>query len=197
LCSTFLGAEENWNGVLANPHLDFDGDGIHEDLGNKPQIAILSSFWTSGAVISTAADLARFGTALFEGGLLSESSLAQMLSFQSLDVAGTRLDYGLGLMRYTILGREYWAHSGGLFGEYGWFSYCPSTGVSLGVAYNHPNVKAGPNLPGEVLIALSELTDTAIPPAAVRPAGQLGPIEETGIAFLNAEVPTRPRLPYE
>jgi hypothetical protein len=60
-------------------------------------------------------------------------------------------------MRLDILGREHWCHSGGLFGEYGWFSYCPSTGVSLGVAYNYPVTKAGPNLPGELLVALLSL----------------------------------------
>ncbi len=191
LRSTFLGAEENWNGVLADPHLDFDGDGIHEDLGGHSQTAILSSFWTSGAVVSIPADLARFGIALFEGGLLNESSLTAMRSFQSLDVIGTRYDYGLGLMRFTILGREHWAHSGGLFGEYAWFSYCPSTGISLAVTYNYPNVKAGPNLPGELLIVLSGLTNNAAPAAATTPSNRLASPEQTQIPFLHAEIPSR------
>lgn len=156
---TFLGAEELWMGRLAHPHLDFDGDGFHEDLGARSQTAILTSFWTSGAAISTAADLVQFGLALFEGGLLNETSLEAMRGFQPVDIGGTRFDYGLGLMRLDILGAEHWAHSGGLFGEYGWFSYCPSTGVCLAVAYNHPVVKAGPSLPGELLLALSGLTE--------------------------------------
>src|SRR5262249_29250671 len=67
----------------------------------------------------------------------------------------TRYDYGLGLMRFNILGSQYWAHSGGLFGEYAWYSYCPSDGVCLAVAYNYPNVVVGPNLPSELLIALA------------------------------------------
>jgi D-alanyl-D-alanine carboxypeptidase len=33
LHSTFLGGEESWIGELAHPHLDFNGDGVHEDLG--------------------------------------------------------------------------------------------------------------------------------------------------------------------
>lgn len=55
------GSEEAWTGTLAHLHLDFNGDGVHEDLDGNPQTAILSSFWTSGAVISTAADVARAG----------------------------------------------------------------------------------------------------------------------------------------
>jgi D-alanyl-D-alanine carboxypeptidase len=157
LRSTFLGAEEDWRGELAHPHLDLNNDGIHEDLGWNPQTAILSSFWTSGAVISTPSDVARFARALFEGGLLNAASLTEMCSFQPLDVGGTSVDYGLGLLRLTILEREYWAHSGGLFGEYAWFFYCPSTGVSMAVAYNYPLTQLGPNPPGELLIALDSL----------------------------------------
>ena len=163
LRSTFLGADEDWRGDLAHPHADFDGDGIHEDRGGYSQTAILSSFWTSGAEVSVPGDLARFGSALFEGGLLNGSSLAAMRTFQSLDIVGTRYDYGLGLMRLTILGREHWVHSGGLPGEYAWLSYCPSTGVSLAVAYNYPQTKAtGPSLPGELLIFLSTLKGSPI-----------------------------------
>ncbi len=123
LRSTFLGGEEAWLGDLAHPHLDFDGDGVHEDLGGMSQTAILTSFWTSGAIVSTAGDVARFGRALFDGSLLNANSLAAMRSFQPVDIGGPDYDYGLGLMRFDILGREHWAHSGGLFGEYGWFLY--------------------------------------------------------------------------
>lgn len=187
LHNTVMGAEETWNGPLANPHLDFNGDGIHEDLGALSQTAILTSFWTSGAEISTAEDLVRFGRKLFEGGLLSEASLTAMRNFQSIDAGGTRLDYGLGLIRYDILGRVHWTHSGGLFGEYGWLSYCPSTGACLGVAYNYPNVKVGYNLPGELLIALSNLASAQAGGAALSPSDQ-SPLPTMAIPFLFDEV---------
>ncbi len=173
LQSTFLGAEEDWQGNLAHPHLDLNGDGIHEDLGWNPQTAILSSFWTSGAVVSTPSDVARFASTLFEGGLLTATSLSAMRSFQPLDVAGTSIDYGLGLMRMSILGREHWAHSGGLFGEYAWFFYCPSTGASMAVAYNYPLTQTGPNPPGELLIALSNLANGGGSSPAGTAAGSL------------------------
>jgi len=195
LRSTYMGAEEDWNGALADPHLDFDGDGIQEDLGALSQRAILTSFWTSGAEISTAANLVQFGLSLFEGGLLSQTSLTAMRKFQSIDVVGTRYDYGLGLMRFDILGQENWAHSGGLFGEYAWLSYCPATRTCLAVAYNYPNVKAGPNLPGELLIALSNLP--AVQPGASALAranwGSASNSAPVRIPFLDAEVPLNSR----
>jgi CubicO group peptidase (beta-lactamase class C family) len=184
-----MGAEETWNGKLANPHLDFNGDGRQEDLGSYSQTAILTSFWTSGAEISTASDLARFGLSLFEGGLLNQTSLEAMREFQSIDIAGARYDYGLGLMRFDILGLEHWAHSGGLFGEYGWLSYCPSTGAILAVTYNYPVLKAGPNLPGELLIALSTMPAVYPGHSSISTAHRLQSANSPPrIPFLNAEV---------
>jgi D-alanyl-D-alanine carboxypeptidase len=160
LRSTVLGARTNWVGALADPHIDANGDGIQEDFGGDTQTAILTSFWTWGAIVSTPADLVRFSTVLFEGGLLSSASITQMRNFQPVLVGGTSIDYGLGLIRYNILGHEHWAHSGGLFGEYSWFSYCPDTRVSLGVTYNYTQtVTTGSGLPGELLLALSTLTN--------------------------------------
>lgn len=173
--------------MLAHPHLDFNGDGIHEDLGSYSPTVSLSSFWTSGAMVSTAGDLARFGRALFDGSLLDAASLDAMRSFQSVDIGGSHFDYGLGLMRFDILGREHWAHSGGLFGEYGWFSYCPSTGVALGVTYNYPNVKAtGPSLPGELLIALASLNTDGVGMGTGGVPQQVSPVGLPWIPFLSS-----------
>jgi D-alanyl-D-alanine carboxypeptidase len=187
LRSTFMGAEESWSGRLANPHLDFNGDGLHEDLGDRSQTAILTSFWTSGAEISTAGDLVRFGRCLFEGGLLNDASLEAMRAFRSIDIGGYRYDYGLGLIRFDILGGEYWAHSGGLFGEYGWFSYCPSTRTCMAVVYNYPVLKAGPSLPAELLIALSALTDGGLGASKKADAERGDPLS-IRIPFLNSEI---------
>lgn len=162
LRSTVLGARTNWTGAVADPHIDLNGDGIQEEFGNDNLTAILTSFWTSGAMVSTPADLVRFSTALFEGNLLSAGSLSQMRTFQPVLVGSASLDYGLGLIRYNILGHEHWAHSGGLWGAYSWFSYCPDTRVSLGVTYNYTQtVLTGPSLPSELLLTLSTLTSAA------------------------------------
>lgn len=173
--SSFLGVEEGWTGDLAHPHLDFNGDGIHEDLGADSQTAILSSFWTSGAVISTAADLARFGEALFDGTLLNPASLDAMTQVQPVDIGETDYDYGLGLMRFVINGAVYYAHSGGLFGQYSWFSYCPATGASLGIVYNYPQVESGPSFPASLILALDDIAPAPGLPAPTRRSEATGP----------------------
>ena len=190
LRSTCLGGEEPWTGDLAHLHLDFNGDGTHEDLVGYSPTAILSSFWTSGAVISTASDVARFGIALFEDGLLTANALTQMHTFQPVDVAGADYDYGLGLMRFDVLGREHWAHSGGLFGHYAWLSYCPSTGVSLGITYNYPQTKAtGASLPSELLIALAALPEGGFGARVSAPLGPLSEAQALRFPFLDPAMP--------
>jgi D-alanyl-D-alanine carboxypeptidase len=184
LRGTVFGAEEVWNGKLADPHLDFNGDGLQEDLGAYSQTAILTSFGASGGEISTTADLVHFGLSLFEGDLLSQTALDAMRTFQSIDVVGTRYDYGLGLMRFDILGAEYWAHSGGLFGEYAWLSYCPSNRTCLAVTYNYPVLKPGPNLPGELLIALANISPSQSDTSGIASTNS-PPIR---LPFLNAEI---------
>ena len=126
-------------------------------------------------------------------GLLNQGSLTAMCTFQSIDIVGTRYDYGLGLMRFNILGSQYWAHSGGLFGEYAWYSYCPSNGVCLAVAYNYPNVVAGPNLPSELLIALANYPNAVPATTAGKSSVGISPtnLSLVRIPFLDAKLSTR------
>lgn len=42
--SSFSGVEEGWTGDLAHPHLDFNGDGVHEDLGGIPRLRFCLRF---------------------------------------------------------------------------------------------------------------------------------------------------------
>lgn len=155
--SSVLGTRTNWAGALAHPHYDADGDGVPEQFGNDSQTAILTSFWTSGALVTTPADVVRFSTALFEGELLSSESLSEMRSFHPVARGGASMDYGLGLMRWEFLGHEYWGHSGGLFGHYSWFSYRPDIRCSVALTYNYPQtMPSRPALPYELLFAISQ-----------------------------------------
>lgn len=54
-----------------------------------------TSFWTAGAVCSTAADLVRWGDALYGGSVLDPASQRQMLTFNDDD-------YGLGARRIEL-----------------------------------------------------------------------------------------------
>lgn len=64
-----------------------------------------SAFWTAGAVRSTAADLARWGDALYAGDVVTPAARRQMLSFNGHD-------YGLGARRLTLNGHAGYGHTG-------------------------------------------------------------------------------------
>ncbi len=68
-----------------------------------------SAFWTSAAIDSDAADLVRWGDALYGGAILGPSSLERMLTFNDNG-------YGLGAERYTLGGLAGYGHSGLLRG---------------------------------------------------------------------------------
>ncbi len=65
-----------------------------------------TTFWTSGARVSTPLDLARWGRALYGGQVLSQASTGGMLDFS----AGHR--YGLGAQLLPLGGQEVPGHSG-------------------------------------------------------------------------------------
>lgn len=75
-----------------------------------------SLLWTSGALISTGAELNRFFTALLDGQVVSQTQLKEM--FDGVDMGqGDGMSYGLGI-GYTQLpcGARYLGHVGGVRG---------------------------------------------------------------------------------
>jgi D-alanyl-D-alanine carboxypeptidase len=68
-----------------------------------------SAFWTSAMLDSDAADLVRWGDALYGGAILRADSLAQMLAFNDEG-------YGLGAEQYRFGGLVGYGHSGLLRG---------------------------------------------------------------------------------
>ncbi|MBP0448598.1 beta-lactamase family protein [Kitasatospora sp. RG8] len=73
----------------------------------------------AGAGISTAADLARFQSALLGGGLLRPAELAEMKRTVDTHFG---VAYGLGLMRFDVVGcGELWGHLGGIRGNVSYF----------------------------------------------------------------------------
>jgi CubicO group peptidase (beta-lactamase class C family) len=108
--NTFFAVEEEIPGGYVSGYLDFDFDGILDDVS----IANPSWTWTSGAIVSNTQDLSQFARALYVGELLSQESLAQM--FTLVDT-GRGFSYGLGMMSFetpdlgTVVG-----HRGGTLG---------------------------------------------------------------------------------
>jgi D-alanyl-D-alanine carboxypeptidase len=88
-------------------------------------------------MVSTAADVARWACALFEGKVLSAASLNQMLAFREVSVPPTPIvGYGLGALRTFFAGREYWGHGGNMIGNTTIMLYAPKERVSIAVLIN-------------------------------------------------------------
>ncbi|MFJ2347006.1 serine hydrolase domain-containing protein [Streptomyces antimycoticus] len=84
--------------------------------------------WAAGAVVSTAADWARFDTALMSGQLLPPAQLRQMRTTVPEDPAAPEATrYGLGLEEVRTPCGTVWGHTGGIPG-YASQNYTDSTG---------------------------------------------------------------------
>ncbi|OSZ55925.1 peptidase [Streptomyces pharetrae CZA14] len=91
-----------------------------EDPGKTYDVTELNPSWAgaAGEMISNAADLNRFFTALFRGRLLPPAQLRQMTTALSTEGNLPRQRYGLGLIEYeTTCGVKVWGHSGGIHGS--------------------------------------------------------------------------------
>jgi D-alanyl-D-alanine carboxypeptidase len=95
-----------------------------------------SIFWASGAMSSSAADLARWGDALYDGGVLPAALRAQMLDWNDDD-------YGLGAQRIEVPGAVGYGHTGLLDTYTTLLLYLPSADVTLTLLVNRTNVDLG------------------------------------------------------
>jgi len=79
---------------------------------------VMSPSWAgaAGAIVSTAADLARFSTALLSGKLLPPAQLRQMMT--TIPVPGQGIGYGLGIQSLSLTCGTAWGHQGSFHGYF-------------------------------------------------------------------------------
>jgi D-alanyl-D-alanine carboxypeptidase len=122
LCSTANDGCEVLPGVLARGY-DGDGDDVTE--------AVPASCLSTGDIVTTAADLACWGDALFHGRVLGAPQLEAMVTPTTENAA-----YGLGIEIFTTsLGVTY-GTGGGWLGHKTGFYCAPDVGVSAAVCLN-------------------------------------------------------------
>jgi D-alanyl-D-alanine carboxypeptidase len=90
-------------------------------------------FRGSGNMVASAADLARWGDALYAGGVLPPRTRAEMLS-----VNGD--DYGLGVQRIEMAGRAGYGHTGLLNTDTTLLLHVPSRDITLALLVNRTQV---------------------------------------------------------
>ena len=106
----------------------------------------LSYKWAGGGFLSTAEDLARFGSALLKPGFLKQDTLAMIFSRQETN-AGKKTKYGLGwFIHDTGDGgtEQQFEHSGGVAGSSSWLVIYPHQGVVIAWVQNSNDFRDWP-----------------------------------------------------
>ena len=106
----------------------------------------LSYKWAGGGFLSTAEDLARFGSALLKPGFLKQDTLTMLFSRQKTN-SGDLTRYGLDWEIHDDKGSERrFEHSGGVAGSSSWLVIYPDQGVVIAWAQNSNDFRDGPLL---------------------------------------------------
>ena len=93
-------------------------------------------FWASGAMTASAADLAHWGDALYDGAILSDASAGAMIALN-------RDQYGLGSQRIDVPGGFGYGHTGMLNTYTTLLLYLPEQDVTVALLVNRTEVDLG------------------------------------------------------
>ncbi|MDO9510372.1 MAG: serine hydrolase domain-containing protein [Bacteroidales bacterium] len=105
----------------------------------------------AGSVVSTPKDLCQFMTALFDGKLVSDSSLNRMTEAKE--------KFGIGLMRFPFGNRKAYGHTGGIDGFSSVVSYFPAEKVTVAFTSNGLSMAMNDILIGVLSIYFNEKYD--------------------------------------
>ncbi len=99
-------------------------------------------FWASGAMTSSAADVARWGDALYNGGVLPATAREAMLDFNAHD-------YGFGVQRLELGSAKGYGHTGLLNTYTALLFHVPDRDVTIALLVNRSHVDLGGMLTAE------------------------------------------------
>mgnify|MGYP000572024650 FL=1 len=119
---------DNWN-----------NDGSYLDVTFLPRAAHESITYGSGGIFITAKDLAVWSRALFEGKILKQATLDEMLDFVTFMPNGNMTGYGLGVQRYKkdyTNGKLAYGHSGANIGTSTYMAYLPKVKLTVVATIN-------------------------------------------------------------
>lgn len=119
----------------------------------------LSMVFTAGALVSYPQDIAKFNRLLFSGQILNEASLEQMKTCTNVNFSDGCNGYGYGTMRYNILGKTYFGHSGDFSGVTQMTIHQAEEGITLALSINRNNALRVP-IATELLSTLEEAMKT-------------------------------------
>jgi D-alanyl-D-alanine carboxypeptidase len=137
LTHTWYQVTETPSGPLAHGYIGKASAPYDRSAGTMiPFTSEVTAAGASGAYVSTAADLARWATALYGGNILDLATLSDMADITSSLPYKPAWPYGLGLEETTVAGQTAWGHRGHLDGFWSSMWYLPDVGVSVVVLTN-------------------------------------------------------------
>ncbi|TAK00207.1 MAG: class A beta-lactamase-related serine hydrolase [Chloroflexota bacterium] len=127
--------------------LDARPQDVTDGTAIRPFTSIITATGAAGSLAMSAADLARWGRALYGGEILPPELLGLMLAdagiTRTLDPA---YPYGLGVQAFMIDGRVTYGHSGRLVGARSILRWFPVEGVGIAIVTNESRFDATPVL---------------------------------------------------
>jgi D-alanyl-D-alanine carboxypeptidase len=167
--NAYLSIEEEIPDNQAHVYGDnFNNDGSHHDLTFLPRASHESIGYGSGGLFMTAEDLAFWCHSLFEGKILNQQSMDEMLQFVSSGLSKNMNDYGLGVEKFrrkNSNGKMAIGHGGANIGTSAYMVYLPKYHLSVVVMINNMNHQCSGDIrKGLINISLKELKAYSIIP---------------------------------
>ncbi len=167
--NAFLSMEEEIPDNQAHVYGDnFNNDGSYQDVTFLPRASHESIGYGSGGLFMTAEDLVFWCHSLFEGKILNQQSMDEMMQFVSSGLSKNMNDYGLGVEKFrrkNSNGKMAIGHSGANIGTSTYMVYLPKYHLSVVVLINNMNHQCSGEIRKELIkISLKELNAYSIIP---------------------------------
>ena len=138
LSHTFLQSEETARGTFAHGYLIPVSSPKDVSVGQTmlPYVSVATAAGASGGVVSTPSDIATWATALYDGEILDQASLASMTDVSQTLPYHPRIPYGLAFEQLSVAGRLAWGHRGHVDGFWSTMAYLPDSHLTVVVCMN-------------------------------------------------------------
>ncbi len=138
---------------IAHAWFDGDRDGIPEDISGKSRnwINSLSGIY----YFTTMESLARWLRGLYDGKVLSQASLDEMLDFYGPLPEEGLAGYGLGTEHFVMGSVEMWGHKGSIYGYRTGVYHLPQFDITIALAINSHSDEKGYAMFGSVMNVLT------------------------------------------
>lgn len=139
LTDSFVAGEESVTGARAHAYLDFTGDGTPDDLSAfVPDPATTRGAGGAGAIVATAADLARFARAYYSGAIMPNELRDDAMDWVD---RGDGWQYGFGLIAAPFGSDTLFGHLGNTAGQSAGVWHSRQANVTVAILTNVHGVR--------------------------------------------------------